>query len=151
MEKNRYQQNHTLYIVCMINLVISIALFSFTLYLLPFLLFGWIYDVPEFVLTWREWMELRYEMTNLAASGFIFTVFFIFGLITAFIAYITSNKIENEIFGIKTENRDREIRIKREARETASVLSKIVMIIILVFIAVVLLEWFLYVPPVRQL
>ena len=149
MEKDRYQQNHALYIISMISMILSISIFCFTAYILPFLLFGWIYDVPGFILYWQEWFQRQYGMTDFSSSGLVFLIFFVLGLMTALIAYITSNRLENEVLDIHPENKDRLVRIKRDAKETASILSKIVIIVILVFIAVALFEWILYVPPVR--
>lgn len=148
MEKDRYQQNHALYIISMISMVLSISIFCFTAYILPFLLFGWIYNVPGFIIHWQVWMQRHYGMTDLGSSSVLFLFFFGLGLIAAIIAYITSNRLENEVLDIHPENKDDAIRIKRDVKESASILSKIVIIVICIFVALALLEWMLYVPPV---
>ncbi|MCP0913277.1 MULTISPECIES: hypothetical protein [Legionella] len=146
MEKDRYQQSHGWYITGMISLILSLVLFAFCFYLLPFLLFGFVYDVPEFILYLREFFEDKYQITTRAAGLIIFFIFFLLAALAAFAAYLASNRIENRIFNIKQEGEEGSSRIRQEAKETASILSKIIIVVILIFIGAILLQWLIYVP-----
>lgn len=137
-----------LYIAGMICLVISMALLVFSAYIFPFLLFNWVYDVPEFVLRWRQFFQVDYGFSLLRASWGVFCVFFIPALIMALLAYVFSHRIDAELHGVETPVQEKKEKISLEVKATTSILSKIIFTVILVFIIVTLFEWLIYIPPV---
>jgi hypothetical protein len=147
MEADRYQKNHTLFIIGIFSLVIGLSLLAFSLYLLPHLLFGWRYNAPEFIMFWREWLQSQYGYMEPAASKLIFLFFFGLAAIFGFIAYFTSNRLESEIFSTELE----EIKAREPVKSTPvmtqeglSLSLKIILIIIAVFIVSALIEWIIY-------
>ena len=138
MEPDRYNQNHTVYIVGILCLVASLAMIAFSLYLLPYLLFGWHYSVPEFVIAWLDQIQTSYNLSVNASEWLIFAVFFIPGLVFALIADVVSNRIDNQIYGIQAPETTRPKPVNTESR---SLLFRIVFIVIVVFIAAQILQW----------
>jgi len=148
MEYDRFQKNSTLFIIGLIALLLSLSLFAFSFYILPFLLFGWVYDVPEFVSVWREWLKLEYHFTHVAASWIILLTFIIPALICGYISYFASNYIDNRIYNVV--NREDLIVSRRRqnyAQDSRVLLLKILSLAILIIIIITLLQWFISIPP----
>lgn len=144
MEEDRYQKNHLLFIIGLLSLMISLVFIAFTLYLLPHLLFGWIYDAPEFVPFLIERFQSQYNMTEGGASKLILLIFFLLSLIFVAIAYFSSNRIEREIFKSELTNTNKPVRFKKNTREGLTLGLKILFIIIIVFVVASLLQWIIY-------
>ena len=98
MEQNRYNQNHKLFITGMISLLLCLAFLLFMLFMLPHLLFGWIYDVPETVTHVREWITTDYGVSSSRASLVIFLFLLALVLLFGFVAYYASTRVESKIF-----------------------------------------------------
>ena len=147
MEPDRYQQNSKLFIIGIICLLLSLSLFAYSLYILPYLLLGWVYDVPEFIMSWQEWLKQEYNFSELSAAWLIFLTFIIPALLCGYISYRTSNEVDNEIYGIVPEKTETEQQETSNVRETLGFGFKVILLIILVLVVVSLLEWLLTVPP----
>lgn len=147
MEYDRYQKNHGLFITGMVSLVICLALFSLLMYVAPNLLFGWRYSIPSFITFSIGWMVDTYSVTELAAARIIFLIGFILAWVFAFIAYISSNRIDNEIYHDELPEAFQPMRPKTEDHEGMRVFVKILIFIALVFIIASILEWIIYTPP----
>lgn len=141
MEKDRYQQNSKLFVIGLLCLLISLSLFAFGLYILPYLLWNLSYNVPEFVYTTREWLKEYYNFTESGASWTIILFFIIPALITGYISHLASNYIDNQIHGIEREKSTKISEIKKGVRETFEFGFKILLLIILVLIAVAFVQW----------
>ncbi len=100
MEPDRYQENHVLYILGMLCLSISLSLLLFSFFTLPYLLFGWHYEVPGFIISWREWLVSNYGLGLKHASWLISLILFIVSFLFGIGAYSTSMRIDNAIYGI---------------------------------------------------
>lgn len=146
IDKERYQHNSKLFIISLICLVLSLCFFSFAFYILPNLLWDWDYDIPEFVYTLRQWVIDNYNFSEGHAKITVFLTFFIPALVTGFISYFTSNKIENEVLGITPEKMPGENEPSREMKETFSFSLKLFLTIILVLIVLFFVEWLLATP-----
>ena len=148
MEPDRYQQNHTLYIFGMISLLISLGSLFFLIFIFPHLLLGWHYDVPEFIAYWREWFVENYAVTFNQASQIIALFFITLTLIFGLCAYFASAKIENSIYfdeakmaALKGVNRMKALKAPRYF------FWKVLGFVILAYVATVVFQWSLYVPP----
>jgi len=144
MEQDRYNTNHPLFIIGMISLILCLAMFGLTFYVLPNLLFGLIYDVPSFITDWKEWLWTTYEMNDYRASHIIALFLFSCSLIFALIAYFSSNKIDNKIFRSELESQEEATGEKRNHRETMILVVKILFIIILVYVFAQVFQWIIY-------
>ncbi|WP_028388500.1 hypothetical protein [Legionella fairfieldensis] len=148
MEHDRYEQNSKLFVIGLLCLLLSLTLLAFGLYILPYLLWNWRYDIPDFVLSWREWLKEYYNFTDSGASWLIFLVFFIPAIICGFISRWASNYIDNQINGIvpAPEPQKHREEIKRDLQESFGFGLKIFLLIILVLVAVTALEWLIASP-----
>lgn len=149
MEADRFKLNQKYYIVGILCLVISLALFAFSFYILPFLAFGWHYGVPDFILIWNIDMQESYKLSQTAASWLIFLGLFFPAVILAIIADILSNRIDSQIHGISNKNEVKKPeRMKVGAKESNGLVFKIIVIMILVFIAAQFFQWALSSSPI---
>lgn len=143
MEQDRYQSNHKLFILGLFSLVFCLSLFALSFYIMPYLLFGWYYDTPAFVINLVEWLEYTYNYTNSAASTLVFLSVFFLALFFAGIAYFCSNRIDNQIYSSELKKKEKP-KIKADGLRLA---LKILAICLLIFIAATAFEWFIYTPP----
>jgi hypothetical protein len=118
--------------------------------MLPHLLFGWRYDIPGFVMDWREWIQFHYKFTEVAAARLLLFLLFILSILFFVIAYFSSNNLDRELDKSELEEFEKPARIKESTREELSLGLKILIIIIFVFIVGALFEWFIYTPPPEQ-
>lgn len=149
MEQDRYQKNHKLFILGMLSLVISLGLFAFAVYILPNLLFGWVYDVPSFVTYLKGWLQSTHNFTDPSAGRFIFLCVFLAALIFAFIAYVSSNWIDNQIYSDELNQLHEMQSISKTAEaqnsggEGTHLFFKILGYVMLIIIVALLVDWYL--------
>lgn len=144
MEQDRYNTDHFLFIIGMISLIMSLAMFGLTFYVLPNLLFGLIYDIPSFISEWREWIRTSYQVTDYAASQIIALFLFTLSLMFALIAYLSSNQIDNKIFRSELELQEEVTHEKKKNRETMILVIKILFTIMMVYVFAQAFQWFIY-------
>lgn len=149
MEEDRYQKTHTPFILGLLSLVLALTLFAFFLYLLPHTLFSWQYNVPEFILDWREWLEYKYNFTEPVASKYILFLFFGLAMIFTIIAYIASHLIDNQLLPHEMGDMNKPVKFKKNGREALNLGLKIFVIIIIVFILGALFEWLIFDPATQ--
>jgi hypothetical protein len=144
MEYDRYQQNHSLFIIAMSCLVLSMGLFGFSIYIAPALIWEIHYNIPPFVINWREILHLEYEYTEKASAWLVFLTFFIPACIAGYIAYLTSNQLENQVYHIEPETPDPTVVEERseDLRESTGLGLKIFLLIVMVIIVTVIFQWF---------
>lgn len=140
MEPDRYKMNHPLYIIGMISLVISLSILLFFLFMLPHLLFGVVYDVPEFIFFWREILISNYQLSVQYSSWLILFILglvtFIFGMIACYASVHIDNCIHDEKTGSeKTKN------VLPRSFDTLLMLLKLSSVLILVYFLIMALEW----------
>ncbi|KTC86756.1 hypothetical protein [Legionella brunensis] len=148
MEYDRFQQNSVLFVIGIITLLLSLSLFAFSFYILPFLLFDWVYDVPEFISIWREWLKEEYTFTDTGASWLILLIFIIPALIFGYISYLASNYIDNRLYNVvpKRAENERQGELKKDIQETLGFVLKILGAIILILVGISIIQWLLAVP-----
>lgn len=146
MEADRYQKNRKLFILSMLSLIVSLSLFAFSFYVLPYLVFAWRYDIPEFIVNWQVWFTEGMGFAERKANVLIFFSCFIPALIAGYISYWSSNKIENEIYGITPKKPVDEKNFGEEVKDTFSFGFRLSLIILLIVVGVFLLEWLITDP-----
>lgn len=90
------KNNNTLFIVGVICLVLSLGFLLFALYILPFLLWNLAYDVPDVVTDLTAFLQDDYDYSIAGSKLITWLAFFIPGLITGFMSYYISNRIDKE-------------------------------------------------------
>lgn len=147
MEQDRYQQNTTPFVLGMVTLLLSLIFFTLSFYLLPYLLWGWQYKVPAFVINWHEWLKQQHAFTDSGASWLIFFIFIIPGLICGYISHLASDYIDTQVCEIPPEKIELSPMVKRDIKDSLNLAFKIILLIILVLIGLAVMQWLLAVPP----
>ncbi|MCX7116289.1 MAG: hypothetical protein NTW08_10360 [Gammaproteobacteria bacterium] len=94
MTEDRYEVNHTLYVVGLMSLLGSLSLIFFALYILPSLLWDLAYTVPDAVKTWHVWLQEERDWSASGSGWLMFSVFMVPGLILGYISYWASNRLD---------------------------------------------------------
>lgn len=145
MEPDRYQQNKLYYVIGMIFLVVSLYFFCVGTYLLPYIVFGVSYSIPDVVYDRINYVEMAYNFSTKHASWIVLAIIYFVSFLCASVTYFTSNEIDNEIYGVHTkslaETEDKESKNNAETKESRALAFKIVVIIGLVFGMAKLLQW----------
>ncbi len=96
MEPRRFQANPKAYCFGMLCMVSAFVFFTYAFYLLPYLLWDWHYDIPDFVLRWmHDWA--RDEGWRRGTLGWmVFFIFFIPGLLSTLGAKYFSAQTERQ-------------------------------------------------------
>lgn len=139
MEPDRYQQNHVAYISGLFCMFASIGLFAFSLFLLPYLFFGWQYNVPDFIIGFSAKLQEKYALTP---SGVAWAICFALdfpAVILFVIADVLSNRIDKKIYGIQDSRRVSANNAdttgqKSSGIESSKLIFKIVLLILVIFI-----------------
>lgn len=154
MEADRFGHNHRYYIVGIICLILSISLFAFSLFVFPYLIFGWHYSVPAILPIFSGIMQAEYKLAPLASGWLIFLGIFLPAIFLAVIADVLSNKIDSEIHNpdlnedeLEEETLKPAKRLKVGEKESKGLVLKILMIIVLVFVASQFFQWALSTSP----
>lgn len=152
MEQDRYQKNHTVFVVGLMSLVLSLGLLALSFYIMPSLVFGWRYNTPAFIVNIIEWLQYTYNYTTVGASRAVFLFVFLSALFFACVAYFCSNNIDNQIYKTELESKKEPTKIQSADKDDGVRLAlKIVFFALLIFGAAALFEWFIYTPPPAQM
>lgn len=151
MAEDLYKKNNVLYVVGLLTSVIGLALFVFSLYMLPNLLFGLKYDIPGFIVDWREWIVDHYRFTAVASARLLLALMFILSMIFFVIAYFSSNRLDGDLYTPELEEIEKPAKIKESTQEGIGLGLKILLIIVAVFLFGALFEWLIYIPPPQQI
>lgn len=148
MEKDRYGYNHKLYIAGIISLIIALALLFFSLYMLPFLVLGFKYDVPDFVGELIRYFIEEHHYSPLASKALTWIIFFIPSIIAWYVSSYISNYIDIHVLGLDKEvNTEEQRQLNEQSREdlkeSFSLALKIIMLMLVIIIAIFLLQAFL--------
>lgn len=142
MSEGPFQQHNNLFITCMISMVMALSLLAFSLYIFPYLIWHWVYDIPGFISDWREWLKDYHNYTESGAAWSVFLMFFIPGLIASLTTYIITNILEKMDSNEKVETLEPQRLISDNAEESLSITMKVLILIALVIAAVFFAEWF---------
>lgn len=134
MEYDRYQHNKILFIISITSLVIGLSLLAFSLFILPNLIWALNYDVPTFIYIWSENLKENYNFTITGAHSIVFLIFFIPAILAIFIAYLTSNIIDNKLYGFSSSQR--EFKTRYNTKETILIVLQLLLILGLVIVVI---------------
>lgn len=144
MEPDRFKQNHGAYIFGLICLFLSIGLFAFSLFLLPYLFFSMQYNVPFFVIEFSTILQEQYEISSSGVAWVICFVLDFPAVILFVIADVLSNRIDKQIYGIQnhkeTSNQTQSVR-HVDAAETRNLVIRILLLLLVVFIVARFFNW----------
>lgn len=147
MEPDRFKNNHILYIVGLISLIFSVSLLFFSLYILPYLIWKLNYQVPDTLEYLITIFEESYDYTPAKSKILAWLVFFIPSLLLGLVSYVTSNRIDNEIYKPDADINEEDTppaapELRKEIKETASVGFKIIALMVVIVVIILLLQLF---------
>ena len=137
-------KNDKYFLVGLISLAITLFLLPFACYLLPSVLFGWTYHIPDFVFAWTDTLQDMFSLNSQQASWAVWGIFFVSAAFFAVIAYVTSTKIKDEKPKISVRlstDADEVMPVKKDTRENLFLAIKIIAIIVLMFLLAQGLQW----------
>ena len=148
MEADRYQKHHIAYISGLFCMITSIGLFAFSLFLLPYLFFGWQYSVPNFITDFSAFLQDKHTLSNSAVAWVMCLALDLPAVILFVIADVLSNRIDKEIYGIsnsssnRTRTNEQNDADKLKAQEGSGILVvKIGFLILIIFIVAQFFHW----------
>ncbi|KTD75072.1 hypothetical protein [Legionella waltersii] len=142
---NNTNQNDKLFILGIICLVLALGLLFFSLYILPYIIWEFNYDVPDFILTMINDYQGNYSYSQGSSKAIVWLYFFIPSLIFGYISYYISNYIDKNAQDLQnpTEEESKEpTKNKESLKESASLGIKLLSIIVLIFAVVFILQEF---------
>ncbi|KTC93242.1 hypothetical protein [Legionella cincinnatiensis] len=147
MEQDRFSHNHKLYILGMICLLLSLGLFVFSLYIIPFFIWDLNYNVPYFILALLNLFQEEYDYSIEASKVIVWCIFFIPSIVTGLISYVVSNYIDNRIYKTEQESEENQGNLynqeKRRARQESVVFSLKILGLMILFIFLIFLFQYL--------
>ena len=145
-------QKSAVFYLGIVFLVFSMLFIGIGLYLLPHLLFGWIYDVPQFILAWREDIVGTYHLTHFVASLIIFSIFFILAILSVYCTILCSSQLSPEIPKNESpENHAGKVRLRRDLQSTSYYLIRIIMVVLAIIVLIEIIEYLLFIEPNAKL
>ena len=142
MEPDRFQHNPKVYIIGLLCMIISMALFGLGAYALPNLAFGLNYSIPSIIYNWMSWIHIAYDLTEKQAGWLVLLVIFILGFVASIVTYAISNRIETEMYSIEPA-REEVHQKSKQWREVGPLVLKISFILAIIFISAKLFQWVL--------
>lgn len=139
MEPDRFQYSPRIYIIGLICMIISMALFGLGAYIFPNIAFGLIYRIPNFIFEWINLIQVAYELTEKNAGWLVLVIIFFLGFVASIITYAVSNRIDNGIYAIEPEKV--ELKPSTTEKETGPLILKIAFILGIVFISTKIFQW----------
>lgn len=150
MEQGKFKNNHMLFILGMICLVLCLVLFFLSIYILPFLLWQFDYNVPYFISSILNLFEEEYEFSERASKTIVWLIFFVPSIITGLVSYVVSSYIENQNYKkemrFEEEQKTLRSREKRQERQESvffplKILGLMILCIFLVFLLQYLIQY----------
>ncbi len=140
MEPDRYQHSPKVYIIGMVCMIVSMGLFGLGAYILPNVIFGLIYSIPDFIFDWTNLVQIAYGLNEKKAGWLVLAIIFLLGFLASIVTYAVSNRLDNEIYDIQTDKTDDED-ISEKWKDTGPLILKIIFILVLVFTIAKLFQW----------
>lgn len=143
MEPDRYQYAQRHYLVGMLSLLLSLTLFAFSAYLIPYLFFGWHYHLPAFIQEWLQLLTAEYEITRKAAVWVVFLTFLTPAILFSLVSKWLSCYIERKIDGVY---RVPFLDEPTPGPSQKPFVLKLLLMIVLVFVAARFFQWLISSP-----
>lgn len=145
MEYDKIGKSSKLFFFGIACLVISLGLFFFSMYLLPYLFWELSYDIPDFVLTLIARYQDDYHYSSAGSKTIVWLMFFIPCAIIGFISYFVSNYLDKKVYGIEEPTSEETGRpaeeIKKEIKESAGLGLQILGLMIIIVVVILLLQY----------
>ncbi len=143
MEPDRFQQNQKFYIIGLVCLLIGMALFGTSAYILPRVAFGLNYKIPAFIFDWTHWVRVAYGVSEKSAGWLIFGIFSLLGFLFSIVTHILSNHIDKQIYAIEEPEKTVVTVMKPNTamKESGPLVLRMILIIACIFIITKIFHW----------
>lgn len=88
-------ENIVLYGVGLIALALSVTLFAFAFYIMPYMLFNFVYDVPTFIILVVYWYQTVYGLSGMSLVLTVLLPWLISATFMGFVARRLTRRIES--------------------------------------------------------
>jgi len=157
LEQDRYQHSPKLYILGIIALMLFWAFLLIALYIIPYLVWHFHYDVPEFIISWQFFLEDEFEYSTTVAEWLTFLTFAVPAMVCMAISWFVSYTIDKHLIMDKELAERNAVPISEgpkkqpvSSRPIAKDLSFATKLFLWMSVALVILffiEWLITVPP----
>lgn len=146
MESDRYQLHPRTYVLGMVCLLLSMSLLLFSLYLVPYVIWQFNYDLPGWIFSWFETLKEMFLTTDTITRLLVWLSFVIPGLICGFFAWLASNQIDDELHVEPTDSQQPPpvSHLKEEVSASVSFGGRVLLLVILVILSVWFVDWLFF-------
>lgn len=143
--QNKIYEYSKLHIIGIICLVVSLGLFFFSFYIVPYLIWQLDYDIPDFIMDMISYGEDEFFYSSTISRLIVWLLFFIPSLVTGYIAYYISNYIDKKKLHLEKKSEEQpqqesSSQPSGSARDSAMLGFKIILLMILIIAAIFLLQ-----------
>ncbi|MGC1182854.1 hypothetical protein [Legionella sp.] len=143
MQSNGFEGNSKLFITGISCLVISLGLFFFCLYILPYFLWQLSYPIPDFIFNLLAKYQDDYHYSSAGSKFFIWLIFFVPCVITGLICYFISQHLDKQRLGIPSQSGSKmsDDQLQKQIKESVSLGGKILGLMIAIVVILLLLQY----------
>lgn len=156
LEQDRYKQSPKLYIFGMIILMFFWIFTLLGLYIVPYLIWEFHYDVPETIIIWQLFLQDEYELSSGAANWITFLTFAVPALACMIVSKMISNHIDKRIINESelaertsvsiSEGPHKEPLSSRPIGQEMSFATKIFLLMLVALVILFGIQWLISVP-----
>ena len=146
------KQEDVMYVVGLMLLAMGMLLLPLSLYILPAVWLDWVYHLPDFILSFKDYLVDHFNLTEKSSFGLIFYIFFGFSILFLAIAIYLSYCIDVMLASpaVKKPEPLPEIeqsslnvvkKTHKDRRESMLLMVKLLLIMVLVFMIADMMQW----------
>lgn len=146
MQTNK-SSNNKLFIFGIICLSISLSCILYSLYILPFMIWGLSYNVFDIIVDMLAYFEDDFFYSRELSRLIVWLIIFVPGVVAGVITYIISHKIDKVSLGLEPEATEteaellyREEQTKKELKESAGLSLQILFLMACILVGFVILQ-----------
>lgn len=145
MEQNRFGGNDKLFLCGMLCLAISLGLLFFSLYILPYFIWEWSYDIPDFILNLLAMYQDDYHYSSATSKTIVWLIFFIPCVLTGLVSYFISRYFDKKMYGPEINPQEDQEKpageLQKQIKESASLGGKILGLMVVIVVLIFLLQY----------
>ena len=150
MEYDRFEHHPFVYVLGMLFLILGLFILGFALYLLPHMVFSWVYAIPMEWYQWSQKLQVNYALAPETAEWWFFSVFVMLGLIFLYIAEWIANYLDAHELRIRRMlqiEEKKEPEVINQKKEGWRLFLLVALILMITIFGVKLLEWSIQLTP----
>lgn len=144
MEYDRFEHHPVVYLLGMLFLILGLFMLGFAVYLLPHMLFSWVYSIPMEWYQWSQKLQMNYALAPEKAERWLFLAFVILGLIAIYLAEWIANYLDAHELRIRRMlqvEEKKEPEVINEKKDGWRLFLLVALILMITILGVNFLEW----------